>query len=346
MEAIRDSIFISSFRALCKSIGVIFGIFLALIPIFFFFSLFSKGGDISPTTTLTFLPDANGSREIQAISTPVILQLTLHGIIGEGDLTGQVVNNQLIDSRSGLLKPDRVKALLLNLQTPGGTVMDSDTIYRLLLAYKEKYHVPIYAYVDGLCASGGMYIACAADKINAAPSSIVGSVGVVAGPFFNLKEAMTKLGINAETITQGKNKDSLNPFRTWKPDEDGVIKAITTYFYNQFLTIVTSARPQVTKEQLLQEYGAAIFDPIKAQEIGYIDNGNSSYLNTLKELLAAVDISEDTPYQVVELQPRKSWLETITSPDANSALSSLLQLLGFPKKSSVDSYFSYLYAPG
>ena len=67
---------------------------------------------------------------------------------------------------------------------PGGAADDSVGIYRALCEYKKKYNVPIYAFVDGLCASGGMYIACAADKIYATPSSVIGSVGVIMGPLF------------------------------------------------------------------------------------------------------------------------------------------------------------------
>lgn len=65
---------------------------------------------------------------------------------------------------------------LVYINTPGGTVVDADGIYRALLEYKTKYDVPIYAYIDGLCASGGMYVALAADKIFASDVSLIGSV--------------------------------------------------------------------------------------------------------------------------------------------------------------------------
>ncbi|MFI5264393.1 MAG: S49 family peptidase, partial [Candidatus Kapaibacterium sp.] len=90
-----------------------------------------------------------------------------------------------VESQEGDFKNNRVKGILLYMDTPGGYSTDSDTIYRLLMEYKKQYKVPIYAYVDGLCASGGMYIAITADKIMASDTSLIGSIGVIAPTFMN-----------------------------------------------------------------------------------------------------------------------------------------------------------------
>ena len=84
-------------------------------------------------------------------------------------------------------------------------------------------------------------------------------------------EALTKLGVKSETITEGLNKDMMSPFRPWKQDEDASLKAVTAYFYQQFVDIVAAARPRMDKTKLIQEYGAKVFDPITAQVYGYID---------------------------------------------------------------------------
>lgn len=248
------------------------------------------------------------------MSAPAILQVNIHGVIGDPQkIDAELMSHILIDSRTGLLAGDRVKGILLHFNTPGGTVVDSDDIYRMLNEYKQRYKVPVYGYVDGLCASGGMYIASSADKIFAGPASIIGSVGVVIGPFFNVFDLMEKIGVQARTITAGLDKDALNPTRPWKEGEDLSIKAITDFMYNRFVNIVTEARPQLDKTKLIQEYGAHVFDCVTAERLGYVDYAMASRDEALKALLQAANIGSENNYQVVTLTPKNPWLSDIVS---------------------------------
>ena len=95
-------------------------------------------------------------------------------------------------------------------------MVDADGIYRAIKHYKEQYQVPVIAYVDGLCASGGMYIACAADKIYATDVSLVGSVGVLFPSFMNFSKLLDTVGVQSLTISSCKGKDDMNPLRPWK----------------------------------------------------------------------------------------------------------------------------------
>lgn len=327
MEPVQDSIFISSLRAFCKAIAVIFGITLAFIPVIILISLLSTNTEVESKTTLTVMPDANGLREVKPSHSPVILHINLKGIIGNLNLTDEMIENQLIESRTGVLKNNRVKGVILYISSPGGSATDSDNIYRMLVRYKNRYKVPIYAYEDGICASGGVMISCAADKIYSSPSTIIGSVGALMGPFFNFKETMNKHGINSETITEGKNKDMMSPFRAWKPDDDASLKPLVAYYYDRFIQIVTNARPRIDRTALIEEYGANVFDPVKAEKLGYID-GIRDYSDTLTELLAAAGIDASKDYQVVQLSPKSSFLSCLVSTE--SWIGSLLQL--FTKK--------------
>jgi len=307
MKLSRESIFISSIRAFFNTLLGTIGVVIAIIPILILFSIFSSADQKQGAKNkLEILPDLNGNTKTLALNSPAILQLDINGIIGKAHLTSKDFNYQLIESRKGILKNNRVKAILLNINSPGGTANDSDDMYRNLLAYKEKYNVPIYAYVDGLCASGGFYIACACDKIYASPNSIIGSVGSLMGPFFNFSKAMDTYGIEAHIITDGKDKDMMNPFRKWKKDEDASLKVISDYGYQLFVNIVASAR-NINKDTLINEYGANVFDTEKAQNIGYIDRGNSSYSATLEDLLDVANIDKDKSYQVIGLSPKKTW---------------------------------------
>jgi protease IV len=300
MEFRRESIFVSGVRSFFNCFTGLLGFIIAIVVVICIITL-ALGPSSPKNTELTILPDAEGKKELLADTAPVILQIAIDGVIGVGDITGPKFNQILVDSREDFLKNDRVKAILLRMETPGGTVEDSDHIYRVLLEYKERFRVPVYAYVEGMCASGGMYICSAVDKIYASPTSIIGSVGVMMGPFFNFSHVMEKIGIQSLTLTDGKDKDTLNPFRPWKPNEDASLKRISGFIYDRFVNILTQARPMLDKERLIKEYGANVFIAREAQELGYIDVADVGYKTALTDLVAAANIPASTPYQVVEL---------------------------------------------
>jgi protease-4 len=310
----RESIGSSIVRTFCKMFFGILGIFIAFLVFSILYSTFSPSPLIEEKSTLSILPDAEGKREILQITTPAILQIPIHGVIGDPQkLDADIMSRILLDSRDELLANNRVKGILLHFNTPGGTVVDSDAIYRMINGYKEKYKIPVFGYVEGLCASGGMYIASAADKIFAGPASIIGSVGVIIGPFFNAYNLMEKVGLQAKTITAGLDKDMLSPTRPWVEGESAPIQAVTTFMYNRFVDVVTKGRPQLNKSNLIQEYGAKVFDCVTAQKLGYVDEAMSSRDEALKALLIAANIEEGHPYQVVSLTPKNPWLSEFVS---------------------------------
>lgn len=301
MHISRDSIFTSSIRAFFVAFMVCLGVSVGFCIAMIGFSLLSSG-DLSPKKSVaTIMPDAQGNRDQLSESAPVILRIDVKGVIGEGNLTTAKINDLLMDSHSGLFHSDRVKGVLLVMSTPGGTVDDCWGIYNALKEFKAKYNIPIFAFVEGLNASAGYYISMACDKIYANPTSIIGSIGVLYGPFFNFSIGMDKLGIGSQTFTGGKGKDSLNPFRPWKEEEFSSIQEIVHVLYDQFVDVVTSNRPQIDREKLLESYGAKVFVAKEAQAIGMIDDANSTYNKTLTALATAAGIAEETRYQVLAL---------------------------------------------
>ncbi len=326
MKIARESIFISAIRAFFNSLLGTFGVFVALIPSIILFAILSSPDQKQVMKNkLEILPDLNGNTKMLPLNTPAILQLEIHGIIGSGHLTSKDLKFQLIESRKGILKNDRVKAILLHINSPGGAATDSDEIYRSILMYKKRYNVPVYAYVDGMCASGGFFIACASDQIYTSAFSMIGSVGSLMGPFFNFYSIMEKYGIKSLTITAGKDKDMLNPFRQWKENEDKSVQKINKCIYEKFVNIVANAR-NLDKEKIINEYGADIFDPEEAKEIGYIDVANSSYEAALKALLKEANIDEDKNYQVVTLYPKKIWYQPFLTQTKSLLISFLKEI--------------------
>ncbi len=349
MEFLRESVFVSALRSFCKVFFSLLALFLALFLGSIVYSAFVPPYEFEDNITATILPDLEDQAELQPLHSPVVLQIDITGVIGELFLDTETVRNILVDSQRGLLGHERVKAILLHLNTPGGTVTDSDNIYRMLLAYKAKYKVPVFAYVDGMCASGGMYISSAADKMFASPASIVGSVGVIFGPFFNFSDGMGRIGIQSKTLTEGLNKDMMSPFRPWKPGEDAAITATMQFFYQRFVDIVTAAHPRLDRDKLVQEYGANIFAGPEAERLGYIDVADADYKTALLALMTQANIDPKEPYQVLRLARKLDLFSTLGS-QKSSLLSGKIEhtvnLNGDKRSPALRDQFAYLYEPG
>ncbi len=293
-----------------RVIGFAFGIVLIILGIGFFFS---SPGTPPHTKSIEMLPTHDWKLKNFSSQAPTILQLDFRGVVGlTKHMQRQEVRKILVESLDGELKSSQIKALLLYIDTPGGTADDSAGIYQLIKEYKAKLNIPVIAYVDGMCASGGMYIACSADKIYSSRDSIVGSVGVIMPTIFNFSSILERLGIDSTTIYAGTGKDDLNPFRPWREDEEAGYQEIIDDAYNQFVATVSGARPALTKP-ILVEIGAQVFPADQSLTKGYIDEINNSYFAVLEQLATSLGIKDS--YQIVQLTSG-SLLEDLFSPEA------------------------------
>jgi len=348
MEVIRESIFVSALRSFCKVFFSMIGLFLAIFLASFIYSLFTSPFETGDQTKVALLPDLNGQNELRPLHSPAILQINIQGVIGEmGKLDTKAIENILVEAHNNMFLKGRIKGILLRVNTPGGTVVDSDNIYRLLKTFKEKNNIPIFGYVDGLCASGGMYVTSSADKLYASPTSIVGSVGVILGPFFNIYDTLGKVGVQSKTLTRGLDKDMMSPFRAWKPDEDAPFQPVMTFFYHRFVDLVTGARTRLDKTKLVEEYGAKIFDGPEAQRLGYIDVADAEYETALRDLLTQANVDLEKPYQVVSLEPRTDWYSSLVN-NASGLFSGKIEHvinLGDKRSPAIRDQFAYLFDP-
>ena len=344
----KESIFLSASRSFVISMFAILGLCLGIIIISIILGIvFSSGSPIQVSkkqvkVSSFILPDANGSRKILGNDSPVILKIDIKGTIGVDELNDQNVDIQLIQSREGSLANNRVKGILLCINSPGGTVVGSDNIYRAIKQYKERYNIPVYAFVDGICASGGMYVAASADKIYASEISIVGSVGVLL-ECLNVHKLLEKIGVEPLAITSGKNKDLMNPLRPWEQKEKQVLQQITDYMYNHFVDIITTER-NIDRNKLINEYGALIFTSTQAKEYGFIDNDCATYKTVLQELVKAANI--DTNYQVIQFKT-KDWLLKLLHSKSPLLTGKIKHKFDFANKvlPDLNNEFLYLYRP-
>lgn len=135
----------------------------------------------------------------------------------------------------------RVKALLLRINSPGGTVTGSDIIYREIQLFKEKTKVPVVAVMMDVAASGGYYIALAADTVVAHPTTVTGSIGVIMVSA-NAEGLLQKVGVAASTIKSGEHKDMGSPFRKLAPEERAIFQSVIDDLQRQFVAKVAERR--------------------------------------------------------------------------------------------------------
>ena len=162
-----------------------------------------------------------------------------------------------------------VKAVVLRINSPGGTVTCSDTMYEMVKKFRATTHKPVIADTQEVAASGAFYVACGCDKIVAHPTSIVGSIGVIFQTF-EVTGTMAKLGITSNAISSGRYKEMGSPFKQMQPDERALMQQMVDEYYARFLNVVTTNRhidPAILKDVT----DGRVFSGEKAKEIGLVD---------------------------------------------------------------------------
>jgi len=199
----------------------------------------------------------------------------LKGVIAHG---AEASADNVIAGLRNAFEDEDTAGVILRINSPGGSPVQSGYIYDEILRLREKYpDTPMYAVVSDICASGGYYVAAAAEKIYADQASIVGSIGVRMDNF-GFVEAMKKLGIERRTLTAGKSKALLDPFA---PQNEKVIKHMKSLLksvHNQFINAVKQGRGNRLKE-VDGMFEGLIWTGDQSVEIGLVDElGNSSYV--------------------------------------------------------------------
>jgi len=208
--------------------------------------------------------------------------------------TAQDVHEQL----KAAADDSRVKAVIVRVNSPGGTVSGSDRIYNEIGKFRRENNIPVIAFMEGLAASGGYYASVACEKIIAEPTTITGSIGVIAR-YYVLEELLeNKLGVEPVTVKSGRRKDW--PSSARKPDaeelkyiEDKMIKPV----FERFVTVVAEGRKKsLTEEEVRQLADGSIFGATEAKKEKLIDN-----IGYLDDAIALVkSMAKITDARVVE----------------------------------------------
>ena len=165
-----------------------------------------------------------------------------------------------------------VKALVIEVDTPGGTVTASDEIYHRIKKFKSRRNIPVVTAMGGLATSGGYYVACATDEIFVQPTTLTGNIGVIMQRF-NYSGAMDKIGVADASVTpQGaKFKDLGSPYRPETPEGTAYLRGFAEDFYGQFKAIVETGRAGKLRDSIEKIADGRVFTAAEALKLGLAD---------------------------------------------------------------------------
>lgn len=187
----------------------------------------------------------------------------------------------------------QAKGLILRMNTPGGSPVQSGVINDEINRLREtRPDFPVYAVIQDVCASGGYYVAVAADEIYADKASIVGSIGVRMDSF-GFTEAMDKLGVERRSLTAGENKAFLDPFMPLKEDDVAHAHSMLNNIHQQFIDVVKTGRGDRLKNDA-EIFSGLFWSGEQALELGLVDGlANSSAV--ARDVIGAEEIVDYTP---------------------------------------------------
>jgi len=185
----------------------------------------------------------------------------------EGEITDAMAR-KLIKQLDKWSESGSIKAIVLQVNSPGGGVAASQEIYDAVLRAKEEK--PVVASMASVAASGGLYIACAADKIVANPGTLTGSIGVIF-KFHTFKNLMDKVGIGTETIKSGELKDVGSYSRPMTEKEQTMLQSVVDDTYQQFVGVVAEGR-DLAEDEVRKFADGSVFTGRQALELGLVDS--------------------------------------------------------------------------
>ncbi len=202
---------------------------------------------------------------------PVVGVVRLAGIIGGfGPLRSGMTLAALETAIERAFKLPRLEAVALSINSPGGSAAQSDLICQRIRDLAEEKGVPVFAFCEDVAASGGYWLACAADEIYARETSIVGSIGVISAGF-GFAELLQRLGVERRLHTAGDKKSMLDPFQAEKPKDVARLKGIQKELHETFQELVRERRGPRLKGGDKALFSGEFWTGAKAVELGLID---------------------------------------------------------------------------
>jgi protease-4 len=225
--------------------------------------------------------------------------------------------------------PD-IKAVVVRVNSPGGSAVASNEIYHRLLDFEK----PVVVWMGEIAASGGYYIACGADYTFAHPDTLTGSIGVIS-QFINVEDLMDEVGIDVMVITSGPYKDLGSSFRGMTEEEKALWQTIITETYEEFVEVVTKAR-DLPIEEVRAIADGRIYTGRQALELGMVDDVGR--LDNAIARAAELGGIEGEP-RVIELESVPTLFDMMGGLQSRSQVPSLEEILGWAGAPSIQYRF-------
>ena len=209
-------------------------------------------------------------------------------IAADSDASAELLLAALKDA----FKDDAAQAIVLRINSPGGSPVQAGIVYDEIKRLKKQYDKPVYAVVEEMCASGAYYIAAAADEIFVDKASVVGSIGVLMDGF-GFTGLMDKVGVERRLMTAGENKGMLDPFSPVTPRQRAYAQAMLDQIHQQFIAVVREGRGKRLKETP-EIFSGLFWNGEQAVKLGLADRyGNLDFV--AREVIKAEDVIDYTP---------------------------------------------------
>jgi protease IV len=253
------------------------------------------------------------------------------GVIASGDSSFDPVNGPVAGSTTVVEQirrvrdDDSIKAIVLRVDSPGGSSTASDVIWReLMITRDQKPSRPLITSMSDLAASGGYYIAMPGQVIVAQPATLTGSIGIYTGKIA-LGGSLAKLGISTETVKSSPNADIYSPFSRFSPAQQAKIEESMQGFYDQFVEKVAVAR-HTTPEKIDAIAQGRVWTGRQAQSLGLVDQlGGLDVAVDVAKHRARIPANEDV--ELVVFPPRRSFYQALASQFGTSGAAGVLQAL-------------------
>lgn len=216
----------------------------------------------------TVLADAGWTSDRVALVdvTGVIADAPRPGLLGPGENPVSTFVEALRRARAD----DDVRAVIVRINSPGGAVTATDLMYRELVRFREESGKPVVVQMGDVAASGGYYLATAADEIHAFPTTVTGSIGVIIQTV-NVADGLRRIGVRTDAITSGPNKAMGSPLAPAEPGHRELLQDLVDEFYAQFRSIVEAERPGLDPSALDRVTDGRVVSGREAVEVGLVD---------------------------------------------------------------------------
>ena len=239
------------------------------------------------------------------------------GEITSGTGSSNIQDKYLVNEIEKLRKNEDIKAVVLRINSPGGSAYASEQIWRAIEELKAEK--PVVVSMSDVAASGGYYIACNADRIVAQPTTITGSIGIF-GMFPNMKKTTEKIGLDVDVVKTHEYSDFGNFARPMKEGEKEILQSYVERGYDLFLTRCAEGR-NIPKDTLAQYAEGRVWTGNQAKEIGLVDE-----LGDLKKAIeVAADLADVEEYLVFEYPKMRSFIEELLDSNKKDLAAETLQ---------------------